>query len=82
MKKGVFPYMMLVQEVGLICEFFMYYSSDASLWQNLTSLLPFPRNKIAGYTEIVQLLISHANEPERVKKMLETVDTEGDTVSL
>lgn len=42
----------------------------------------FPPKWLAGYTEIVQLLISHANEPERVKRMLETVDTEGDTVSL
>ncbi|KAL6503086.1 hypothetical protein OROHE_023715 [Orobanche hederae] len=32
-----------------------------------------------GYTEIAQLLITHANDPERVKRMLETVDVEGDT---
>ncbi|KAK6126253.1 hypothetical protein DH2020_014993 [Rehmannia glutinosa] len=32
-----------------------------------------------GYTEIAQLIINRANEPERVKRMLETVDVEGDT---
>ncbi|PIN21487.1 Fetal globin-inducing factor (contains ankyrin repeats) [Handroanthus impetiginosus] len=32
-----------------------------------------------GYTEIAQLLINCANDPGRVKRMLETVDTEGDT---
>lgn len=35
----------------------------------------------AGYTEIVQLLINTANDLERVKRMLEAVDAEGDTVS-
>ncbi|KAK6126242.1 hypothetical protein DH2020_040014 [Rehmannia glutinosa] len=32
-----------------------------------------------GYTEIAQLIINRANEPVRVKRMLETVDVEGDT---
>ncbi|KAL6521178.1 hypothetical protein OROGR_017747 [Orobanche gracilis] len=32
-----------------------------------------------GFTEIAQLLISSANDPERVKRMLETIDIEGDT---
>ncbi|GFQ00893.1 brca1-associated ring domain protein 1 [Phtheirospermum japonicum] len=32
-----------------------------------------------GYTEIAQFLINRANDPERVKRMLETVDVEGDT---
>ncbi|KAK6140130.1 hypothetical protein DH2020_026128 [Rehmannia glutinosa] len=32
-----------------------------------------------GYTEIAQLLINFANDSERVKRMLETVDMEGDT---
>ncbi|KAH6798828.1 Ankyrin repeat family protein [Perilla frutescens var. frutescens] len=32
-----------------------------------------------GYTEIARLIISHANEPEHVKRMLETGDSEGDT---
>lgn len=36
----------------------------------------------AGYTEVVQLLINSANDAERVKRMLETVDAEGDTVSI
>ncbi|CAN1196842.1 Poly [ADP-ribose] polymerase tankyrase-2 [Linum perenne] len=34
-----------------------------------------------GYTEIVQLLLNHANGSEAVKRMLETIDDEGDTVS-
>lgn len=37
---------------------------------------------IAGYTEIVQLLINGANDAARVKRMLEAVDAEGDTVSI
>lgn len=36
---------------------------------------------VAGYTEIVQFLINSANDAERVKRMLETIDAEGDTVS-
>ncbi|CAA0829712.1 Ankyrin repeat family protein [Striga hermonthica] len=32
-----------------------------------------------GYTEIAQLLINLANDPERVKRMVDTVDVEGDT---
>lgn len=35
----------------------------------------------AGFTEIVQLLINSANDTERLKRMLESVDAEGDTVS-
>lgn len=35
----------------------------------------------AGYTEIVQLLINSANNTESLKRMLESVDAEGDTVS-
>jgi hypothetical protein len=35
----------------------------------------------AGFTEIVQLLVNSANNAERVKRMLEIVDDEGDTVS-
>lgn len=34
-----------------------------------------------GFTEIVQLLINRANNSETVKRMLETSDAEGDTVS-
>nr|DAD28599.1 TPA_asm: hypothetical protein HUJ06_030067 [Nelumbo nucifera] len=34
-----------------------------------------------GFIEIVQLLISSANNPDSVKRMLDTVDVEGDTVS-
>lgn len=36
---------------------------------------------IAGYTEIVQLLISRASDPECLRRMLDTMDVEGDTVS-
>ncbi|CAI9780187.1 unnamed protein product [Fraxinus pennsylvanica] len=32
-----------------------------------------------GYTEVVQLLLNSANDPDRIKRMLETVDVEGDT---
>lgn len=42
----------------------------------------FPQMTDAGYTEVVQLLINSANDAERVKRMLETVDAEGDTVSI
>ena len=35
----------------------------------------------AGYTEVVQLLIGRATDAECVKRMLDTVDAEGDTVS-
>ena len=35
----------------------------------------------AGFVEIVQLLINSANDTECVKRMLESVDAEGDTVS-
>ncbi|CAI0469385.1 unnamed protein product [Linum tenue] len=34
-----------------------------------------------GYTEIVRLLLNHASGAETVKRMLVTVDDEGDTVS-
>ncbi|KAB2622421.1 tankyrase-2 [Pyrus ussuriensis x Pyrus communis] len=33
-----------------------------------------------GYTEVVQLLSNSANDDERVKRMLETADAEGDTL--
>lgn len=32
-----------------------------------------------GYVEIAQLLLNTANDPERIKRMLESVDAEGDT---
>jgi ankyrin repeat protein len=35
-----------------------------------------------GYLEIVQLLFSRASSPECVKRMIETADIEGDTVSI
>lgn len=35
----------------------------------------------AGFVEIVQLLLNSANDRECVKRMLESVDAEGDTVS-
>lgn len=38
-------------------------------------------NHFAGYLEIAQLLLSSANDPARVNRMLETIDMEGDTVS-
>lgn len=34
-----------------------------------------------GFTEIVELLINSANNTDCVKRMLESVDVEGDTVS-
>lgn len=43
--------------------------------------LTYPHMIDAGYTEIVQLLINTGNDPERIKRMLEAVDAEGDTVS-
>lgn len=36
---------------------------------------------ILGYLEIVQLLIGKADSPDCLKRMLESVDVEGDTVS-
>lgn len=36
---------------------------------------------LAGFTEIVELLLNSANNEECLKRMLETVDAEGDTVS-
>lgn len=44
--------------------------------------LTFPQMMCAGYTEIVQLLMNSANDTECVKRMLEAVDAEGDTVSI
>lgn len=44
--------------------------------------ISFPLSMIsAGFIEIVQLLINSASGTECVKRMLETVDAEGDTVS-
>ena len=37
---------------------------------------------IAGFVEIAQLLLNTANDPECIKRMLESVDAEGDTVSI
>lgn len=36
---------------------------------------------ISGFLEIVQLLLNRANDAEHIKRMLESVDSEGDTVS-
>ncbi|KAG8374202.1 hypothetical protein BUALT_Bualt11G0106500 [Buddleja alternifolia] len=41
--------------------------------------IPLHDASAGGYTEIVQLIINHANDPQLVKRMLETVDLEGDT---
>ena len=35
----------------------------------------------AGFTEIVELLLGAADNPDCVKRMLDTVDVESDTVS-
>ena len=40
-----------------------------------------PLFSAAGFTEIAQLLLNTASSAERVKRMLEAVDDEGDTVS-
>lgn len=37
---------------------------------------------LSGFTEIVQLLLNRANDAEHIKRMLESVDSEGDTVSI
>lgn len=37
---------------------------------------------ISGFLEIVQLLLNRANDAEHIKRMLESVDSEGDTVRL
>lgn len=37
---------------------------------------------VAGFMEIAQLLLNTANDTESVKRMLESVDAEGDTVSI
>lgn len=44
-------------------------------------ILVYLLNNFAGFIEIVQFLINSANNTELVKRMLETVDAEGDTVS-
>lgn len=47
----------------------------------ITRLLIFCELRNAGYTDIVQLLLNNANDADIVKRMLESVDVEGDTVS-
>jgi hypothetical protein len=37
---------------------------------------------ISGFLEIVQLLFNRASDAEHIKRMLESVDSEGDTVSI
>lgn len=37
---------------------------------------------ISGFTEIVQLLLNRAIDAEHLKRMLDSVDSEGDTVSI
>lgn len=37
---------------------------------------------ISGFINIVQLLLNRANNAEHIKRMLESVDSEGDTVSI
>lgn len=37
---------------------------------------------ISGFLEIVQLLLNRANNTEHIKRMLESIDSEGDTVSI
>ncbi|KAJ0088224.1 hypothetical protein Patl1_32235 [Pistacia atlantica] len=44
--------------------------------------IPLHDASAGGFIEIVQFLINSANNTERVKRMLETVDAEGDTVSI
>ncbi|CAA3017129.1 tankyrase-1 [Olea europaea var. sylvestris] len=41
--------------------------------------IPLHDSCAGGYTQVVQLLLNGANDPERVKRMLQTVDVEGDT---
>lgn len=36
----------------------------------------------AGFTEIVQLILDAVGNPDSINRMLNTVDAEGDTVSL
>lgn len=44
-------------------------------------ILTYLLNNFAGFIEIVQFLINSANNTACVKRMLETVDAEGDNVS-
>jgi len=37
---------------------------------------------ISGFINIVQLLLNRANDADHIKRMLESVDSEGDTVSI
>lgn len=72
-KMGLFLCMMHVQAVGPD----LYFSLSNSYYMLiLCQWLP------AGFTEIVEVLINSTSNPEAVKRMLESVDVEGDTVSI
>lgn len=72
-----FPCMMLVLEVSLLLTVFILPSCSLGCLF-ISAFL----NHFAGYLEIAQLLLSSANDPVRVNRMLETIDMEGDTVSI
>lgn len=61
--------------------FFCYSISrhGQSLWLIVLFLVEI---ELAGYLEIVELLFSRASGPECVKRMIDTIDIEGDTVSI
>lgn len=88
MKMVQFLFMMLVQGVGatsktVISE--LYFSSifcDSMLLANLFSLTLLSALTTTGFIEIAQLLLNFSNDSEIVKRMLESVDVEGDTVSI
>lgn len=76
---GQFLYMMLALEVGY-CPFLPSRTFFPNL-QAFSGCKFISPMTVAGYTEIVQLLINSTNNAENIKRMLETVDAEGDTVS-
>ena len=88
MKMVQFLFMMLVQGVGttsktVISE--LYFSAifcDSMLLANLFSLTLLSASTTTGFIEIAQCLLNFSNDSEIVKRMLESVDVEGDTVSI
>ena len=87
MKMGRFLFTMLAQGVRTrIYHHQLVLNSFPIKLSNLVLNFPFlppppPLFSAAGFTEIVQVLLNSASSAECVKRMLETVDDEGDTVS-
>lgn len=81
MKMVQFLYMMLVQEV--VTYRYIYFLK--LIWLILLGCcfmtLFLLLTTISGFAEIVQLLFNRASDAEHIRRMLESVDSEGDTVS-